>query len=94
VVAILDMRSAKKITILAEDNPVIISIMLQFHGLSSFWFTIEPYGNFIEKPFCEKLLNQLNILHYMNVPWMVLHLIYYFGADQKSNMAARANNVF
>jgi hypothetical protein len=25
---------------------------------------------------------------------MVLHLIYYFGADQKSNMAARANNVF
>jgi hypothetical protein len=25
---------------------------------------------------------------------MVLHLIYYFGADWKSNMAARANNVF
>jgi hypothetical protein len=25
---------------------------------------LEPYGNFIEKPFCEKLLNKLNILHY------------------------------
>jgi hypothetical protein len=25
---------------------------------------------------------------------MVLHLIYYFDADRKSNMAARANNVF
>ena len=25
---------------------------------------------------------------------MVLHLIYYFGADLKSNMAARANSVF
>ena len=56
-------------------------------------FTIGPYGNFIEKPFCEKLLSKLNILHYMNVPLMVLHLIYYFGADRKSNMAARANNV-
>jgi hypothetical protein len=53
-----------------------------------------PYGNFVEKPFCEKLLNKLNILHYLNVPWMVLHLIYYFGADWKSSMAARANNVF
>jgi hypothetical protein len=52
------------------------------------------FGNFIEKPFCEKLLNKLNILHYLNDPWMVLHLIYYFGADRKSNMAARANNVF
>ena len=56
--------------------------------------TIGPYGNFIEKPFCEKLLNKLNILHYMNVPWMVIHLIYYFGADRKSNMAVRTNNVF
>ena len=46
------------------------------------------------KPFFEKLLDNLNILHYMNVPWMVLHLIYYFGADWKSSMAARANNVF
>jgi hypothetical protein len=45
----------------------------------------------------KNLLNKLNILHYMNVPWMVLHvhLIYYVGADQKSNMAAAtANNVF
>jgi hypothetical protein len=43
----------------------------------------------------KNLLNKLNILHYMNVPWMVLHLIYYFGADRKSNMAAAtANNVF
>jgi hypothetical protein len=25
---------------------------------------------------------------------MVLHMIYYFGADRKSNMADRANNVF
>jgi hypothetical protein len=49
-----------KITNLAEDHPVIISIMLQFHRLSS----------------------------------LVVYLIYYFGADWKSNMAARANNVF
>jgi hypothetical protein len=38
--------------------------------------------------FFEKLLDKVN------VPWMVLQLIYYFGADWKSNMAARANNVF
>jgi hypothetical protein len=25
---------------------------------------------------------------------MVLHLIYYFGTDRKSNVAARANNMF
>jgi hypothetical protein len=30
------------------------------------YFTIEPYGNFIERPFCEKLLDKLNILHYLN----------------------------
>jgi hypothetical protein len=30
------------------------------------------------------LLDKLNILHYLNVPWMVLYLIYYFGADRKS----------
>jgi hypothetical protein len=29
------------------------------------------------------LLDKLNILHYLNVPWMVLYLIYYFGADRK-----------
>jgi hypothetical protein len=29
-----------------------------------------------------------------NVHWEVLYQICYFGADQKSNMAARANNVF
>ena len=55
---------------------------------------LDPYGNFIQRPFFEKLLDKLNILHYVNVPWMVLHLIYYFGADWKSNMVARANNVF
>jgi hypothetical protein len=25
---------------------------------------------------------------------MVLHLIYYFGVDRKSNLTARANNMF
>jgi hypothetical protein len=29
-----------------------------------------------------------------NVPWEVLYQICYFGADRKSNMAAKANNVF
>ena len=80
--------SSAKIVIFFADR---ISKMATTGQLS---LPLEPYGNFIEKPFCEKLLNKLNILHYMNVPWMVLHLIYYFGADRKSNMAARANNVF
>jgi hypothetical protein len=39
-------------------------------------------------------LDKLNFLRFVNVPWMILHLIYYFGADWKSNMAARANKVF
>ena len=51
--------------------------------------TLDPMGISFKD-----LLNKLNILHYLNVPWMVLYLIYYFGADRKSNMAARANNVF
>jgi hypothetical protein len=38
------------------------------------YFTIGPYGNFNEKPFCEKLIDKLNFLYYMNVPWMVLYL--------------------
>ena len=29
-----------------------------------------------------------------NVHWEVLYQIFYFGEDQKSNMAARDNNVF
>jgi hypothetical protein len=29
-----------------------------------------------------------------NVHWMVIYKIFVFGADQKSNMAARAHNVF
>jgi hypothetical protein len=29
-----------------------------------------------------------------NVHWMVLYQIYVFGADLKSNMAARVHNVF
>jgi hypothetical protein len=37
------------------------------------------------RPFFEKLLDKLIFLHYVNVPWMVLHLIYYFGADWKSD---------
>jgi hypothetical protein len=48
---------------------------------------LDPMG-FHSMTFFEKLLDKVN------VPWMVLHLIYYFGADWKSNMAARANNVF
>ena len=47
-------------------------------------YNIGPYGNFIQSLFCEKLLDKLNILHYLNVHWMVLYLIYYFGADRKS----------
>jgi hypothetical protein len=44
VAAILNFRSAQKITNLVEDHPVIISIMLQFHRLSSFWQ--EDFQNF------------------------------------------------
>jgi hypothetical protein len=29
-----------------------------------------------------------------NVHWMVIYKIFVFGADRKSNMAARAHNVF
>jgi hypothetical protein len=55
---------------------------------------LDPMGISFKRPFFEKLLDKLNVLLYVNVLWMVLHLIYYFGADWKSNMAAMANNVF
>ena len=55
---------------------------------------LDPMGISFKDLFFEKLLDKLNFLHYVNVPWKVLHLIYYFGANWKSNMAARANNVF
>ena len=55
---------------------------------------LDPMGISFKDVFFEKLLDKLIFLHYVNVPWMVLHLIYYFGAYWKSNMAARANNVF
>ena len=35
-------------------------------------------------------LNQIG----RNVHWMVIYKIFVFGADRKSNMAARAHNVF
>jgi hypothetical protein len=54
---------------------------------------LDPMGiSFKELFFRNYLINR--ILHYVNVPWMVLYLIYYFGADWKSSMAAGANNVF
>ena len=34
-------------------------------------------------------LNQTSEIH-----WMVIYKIFVFGADRKSNMAARAHNVF
>ena len=56
-----------KITNLVEDHPVIISIMLQFHWLSSFWqedfrrfnqseHIIGP-GSHVEFPICTKITN-------------------------------------
>jgi hypothetical protein len=56
-----------KITNLVEDHPVIISIMLQFHRLSSFWqedfqsfnqleHIIGP-GNHVGFPICTKITN-------------------------------------
>ena len=38
----------------------------------------------------EQIWTKLN----RNVHWEVLYQIFYFGADRKSNMAARVNNVF
>jgi hypothetical protein len=46
---------------------------------------LDPMGISFKDLFWET--DKLNFLHYVNVPWMVLHLIYYFGADGKSNMA-------
>ena len=57
---------------------------MNIHVQFGFNHTIGPYGNFIQRPFSEKLFDKFNILHYLNVSWMVLYLIYYFGADRKS----------
>ena len=74
---------------------VVVHICKLFIFSSSSLKPLNRFGpNLVEMFICEKLLNKLNILQYMNVPWMVLHLIYYFGTDRKYNMAARANNVF
>jgi hypothetical protein len=93
-----------KITNLVEDHPVIISIMLQFHRLSSSKGHVSFYHHFasIVVRVCKlfilssslKPLNRFgpNLAEMFN--WEVLYQICYFGADRKSNMAARANNVF
>jgi hypothetical protein len=42
--------------------------------------------------FFSETTNIIKAKLYMNVHWMVLYQICVFGADLKSNMAARVNN--
>ena len=55
---------------------------------------LDTMGISFKDLFLRNYLTNWIFFPYVNVPWMVLHLIYYFGADWKSNMAARADNVF
>jgi hypothetical protein len=69
--------------------------MLQFHQLSSFWQ--EDLQSFNQSEYIigpaettEQIWTKLG----RNVHWEVLYQLCYFGADRKSNMAVKANNVF
>jgi hypothetical protein len=54
---------------------------------------MDPMGKCSNAIFSETT-NMIKAKLYMNVHWMVIYKICVFGADQKSNMAARAHNVF
>jgi hypothetical protein len=90
-----------KITNLAEDNPVIISIMLQFHQLSSFWQEdFQTQGNLVYHW-------TLWEFHWKTFLWETTRQIEYFALFECSldgpkpdllfwsrSEIARANNVF
>jgi hypothetical protein len=54
---------------------------------------LDPKGK-CSNAFFSETTNMIKAKLYMNVHWMVLYQICVFGADLKSNMAARAHNVF
>jgi hypothetical protein len=51
-------------------------------------------GHLGSNAFFSETTNIIKAKLYMNVHWMVIYKIVVFGADRKSNMAARAHNVF
>ena len=46
--------------------------------------TLDPMGISFKDLFVRNYSTNWIFLNYLNVPWMVLYLIYYFGADRKS----------